>query len=115
MGQMGLTQASDDTTPEGNESNAINIIWIDAKVENEENTSYLKSLEGIANTKISCYKNIDDAVVFIKRLKFSFESFLSSPIKRRIIPLPRREDSFSEGVFPGAFTISYGRKIQPLV
>ena len=78
MGQMGLTQASDDTTPEGNESNAINIIWIDAKVENEENTSYLKSLEGIANTKISCYKNIDDAVVFIKRLKFSETNIIIS-------------------------------------
>ena len=78
MGQMGLTQASDDTTPEGNEANAINIIWIDAKVENEENTSYLKSLEGIANTKISCYKNIDDAVVFIKRLKFSETNIIIS-------------------------------------
>ena len=74
---MGLT-LTNETTPEDNELNMINIIWIDSNVDNEENTSYLKSLEGIKNIKISCYKNINDALQFIKTLKFSETNIIIS-------------------------------------
>ena len=74
---MGLTPTNE-TKPEGNELNMINIIWIDPNLDNEENKSYLKSLEGIKNIKISCYKNIDDALQFIKTLKFSETNIIIS-------------------------------------
>ena len=51
--------------------NIINIIWIDLKVDNKENKYYLGELKKIKNAKIFCFKNIMDALKFIKKLKFS--------------------------------------------
>ena len=59
------TSATNDIT-----SNIPNIIWIEPNLDNEENTSYLKELRNIKNAKISCFKNVKDALVLIKKIKF---------------------------------------------
>ena len=55
----------------GNSSNDItNVIWIDPNIDNGENSYYLEELENIKNTKINWFKNIEDALILIKKLKF---------------------------------------------
>ena len=49
----------------------INIIWIDPNVDNKENKYYLKELNKIKNAKISCFKNVMDVLILIKKIKFS--------------------------------------------
>ena len=55
---------------ESNSSNIVNVVWVDPNVDNEENTTYLNDLKTIENTRISCFKNVNDALIFIKTLKF---------------------------------------------
>ena len=62
---MGTT-ATNDTA-----SKISNIIWIEPNVDNEENKYYLKELKNIKDTKVSCYKNVKDALILIKKIKFS--------------------------------------------
>ena len=66
---MGIYQ--NNTTLNKNESNITNVIWIDPNIDNEENTNYLNNLETIENIKITCFKDIDNALIFIKKIKFS--------------------------------------------
>ena len=58
---MGATSINDIT----------NVIWIDPNVDNEENTYYTQELKKIKNVKINCFKNVMDALAFIKQIKFS--------------------------------------------
>ena len=55
-----------------------NIIWIDPNVNNEENKYYLKELKKIENSKINCFKNVMDALTFIKKIKFSKTNIIIS-------------------------------------
>jgi len=59
-------------------SNIINVIWIDPNINNEENTCYLKELRNIKDIKLSCFKNVMDALVLIKKLKFSETNIIIS-------------------------------------
>ena len=58
--------------------NIINIIWIDLKVDNKENQFYLGELKKIKNAKIFCFKNIMDALILIKKIKFSETNIIIS-------------------------------------
>ena len=46
-----------------------NIIWIDQKIENKENTDYSKELESLKLLKHK-FKNVEDAFEYIKEIKF---------------------------------------------
>ena len=62
-----------------NSSNEItNVIWIDPNVFNGENSIYFEELENIKNTKISRFKNVEDALELIKSLKFSETTIIIS-------------------------------------
>ena len=47
-----------------------NIIWIDPNVDNTENTGYSKDLKSIPNNNFKRYKNNDDALKYLKSIKF---------------------------------------------
>ena len=47
-----------------------NVIWIDPKIQNEENTEYKKELEKIGNIKLKCFVNVNDAINHLKTIKF---------------------------------------------
>jgi hypothetical protein len=48
----------------------FNVIWIDPHADNEENRKYLKELDKIWYLKIKSYKNIEEALSYIKELQF---------------------------------------------
>ena len=48
----------------------INVIWIDSNIDNEENNKYLKELKKIWYLKIESFKNIEEALKYIKQLQF---------------------------------------------
>ena len=45
-----------------------NLIWIDANVDNEENTEYTKLLESINSLKLRIFKNVDDAINLMENI-----------------------------------------------
>ena len=47
-----------------------NVIWIDPKIQNEENTEYKKELEKIGNIKLKCFVKVNDAINHLKTIKF---------------------------------------------
>ena len=55
--------------------NISHIIWIDANVNNEENTGYLKELETYSFFKIKCFTNVNEAINKIKKIEFE-ESYI---------------------------------------
>jgi len=46
------------------------VVWIDWKIDNIINTQYLKELKAIPFLKFQFFNNIDDALTYIKTLKF---------------------------------------------
>ena len=47
-----------------------NVIWLDANYDNEENRLYIKELESNGNLKINCFKDTDEVIGYIKKIKF---------------------------------------------
>ena len=48
----------------------INVIWIDEKYENEENSIYLNDLRKNKNLFIKCFKKVEDGIKYIKKIEF---------------------------------------------
>ena len=59
------------------EYNPENVIWIDEKVDNEENTGYLKGLN-TSGYNVQCFKNVDDGFELIKTIKFESTKIIIS-------------------------------------
>ena len=53
----------------------INVIWLDANYDNEENSLYRKELESNGKLKINCFKETDEAIDYTKKIKFE-ETFI---------------------------------------
>ena len=47
-----------------------NVMWIDKNVDNEENKGYRKYLESIWYLKLKCFKNINEAIEYLKEIQF---------------------------------------------
>ena len=54
----------------------LNLIWIDVNYDNKENTSYLKEFKKIKTSKIKCFKDNDEAIKYIKAIKFEKQILL---------------------------------------
>ena len=48
----------------------INIIWFDENYDNKENIKYLNELKEYHNLTITCFKEIEEGIKFIKKIKF---------------------------------------------
>ena len=59
------------------EYNPENVIWIDEKVDNEENTGYLKGLNTLGYN-VQCFKNADEGFELIKTIKFESTKIIIS-------------------------------------
>ena len=46
------------------------ILWIDAYVENQENSSYIKELESRNSSKVTTFKNTFEAIKFMEKIKY---------------------------------------------
>ena len=46
------------------------ILWIDANVENQENSSYIKELESRNSSKVKAFKNIFEAIKYMEKIKY---------------------------------------------
>jgi hypothetical protein len=46
------------------------VIWIDPNIDNKINIQYQKELKAMSYLKLQCFNNIDDALIYIKTLKF---------------------------------------------
>ena len=55
-----------------------NLIWIDVNYDNKENTSYLKEFKKIKTLKIKCFKDNDEAIKYIKAIKFEETTIIIS-------------------------------------
>ena len=53
----------------GNKINCY-LIWIDPNIDNEENSQYIKNIKTIVNNNFKGYKNNDDALKYLKTIKF---------------------------------------------
>ena len=47
-----------------------NVIWIDQNADNEENTEYFKILKSMDSLKVRLFKNTNDAIHYLKKIKF---------------------------------------------
>ena len=47
-----------------------NVIWIDQNADNEENTEYFKLLKSMDSLKVRLFKNTNDAIHYLKKIKF---------------------------------------------
>ena len=47
-----------------------NVIWIDQNADNEENTGYFKLLKSMGSLKVRLFKNTNDAIHYLKKIKF---------------------------------------------
>ena len=56
----------------------LNLIWIDVNYDNKENTSYLKEFNKIKTLKIKCFKDNDEAIKYIKAIKFEETNIIIS-------------------------------------
>ena len=46
------------------------VLWIDANIDNSENTNYVKELEPIGSLRLKLFKNVEDAIEQLKYLEF---------------------------------------------
>ena len=46
------------------------IIWVDSNVDGEENTSYIEELKSLGYYRITCFKDINEAIEYIKTIEF---------------------------------------------
>ena len=51
-------------------SNASNIIWIDQNVHSQNREIYVKELESIKTAKLKLFTAIDEAIIYLKEIKF---------------------------------------------
>ena len=51
-------------------ANEVNAIWIDANIDNYENREYTKELCKINSLKLKLFKNVNEAITYIKSIKF---------------------------------------------
>ena len=64
---MGIEEYEPDITP--NTANS-NIIWIDPNIDNTENAGYRKEMNSIGFRKVKCFKNIKEAIDYLKQIQF---------------------------------------------
>ena len=46
------------------------VLWVDANIDNSENTEYVKELESIGSLRLKLFKNIEEAIEQLKYLEF---------------------------------------------
>ena len=46
------------------------VIWIDPQIDNEENTEYASKFKSMNFLSIKLYKNVNDAIIFMKTIHF---------------------------------------------
>ena len=46
------------------------VLWIDTNILNQENTTYIKELESNNSLRVFAFKDIDEAITFMKRIKY---------------------------------------------
>ena len=51
-------------------ANEVNVIWIDANIDNYENSEYTKELSKINSLKLKLFKKVNEAIIYIKSIKF---------------------------------------------
>ena len=44
------------------------ILWIDANIENQENSSYIKELESRNSSKVKAFNNIFEAIKYMEKI-----------------------------------------------
>ena len=57
-------------TSSNNEQNRDILIWIDPKIENKENSYYIKELRIIYSISLKLFINVDEAINYMKNIKF---------------------------------------------
>ena len=62
---MGLLSDNDTSL----KSNII-LVWIDKKVNNNENTNYQKEFRSINNLELNCFESVYDGINFLKKIEF---------------------------------------------
>ena len=55
-----------------------NVVWIDANVDNKENTLYRKELEEFEFLKLKCFKNTKEAIDYLKEIQFQETKVITS-------------------------------------
>ena len=55
-------------TSSNNEQNKDILIWIDPKIENQENSYYVKTLRIIYNISLKLFINVDEAFNYMKNI-----------------------------------------------
>ena len=50
---------------------ATNVIWIDANIDNEENSKYIAELKTIGSLRLRLFKNVDKAIQHMKFIDFN--------------------------------------------
>ena len=54
----------------GQKAPQIELIWIDALVNNSENTDYKNRIQKNMSVKFSCFENVQESLEYLKKLKF---------------------------------------------
>ena len=49
---------------------ALNLIWVDSNIDNEENSAYLEILKNYVFLKVKYFKEVDEAINKIKEFEF---------------------------------------------
>ena len=50
---------------------ASNVIWIDANIDNVENSKYIAELKTIGSLRLRLFKNVDKAIQHMKFIEFN--------------------------------------------
>ena len=56
----------------------IELIWVDANVNNEENQSYKEEILKLMSVNLSCFENVIESIDYLKKLKFTQTYIISS-------------------------------------
>ena len=56
----------------------IELIWVDANVNNEENLSYKEEILKLMSVNFSCFDNVMESIDYLKKLKFAQTYIISS-------------------------------------
>ena len=70
---MGLLSDNDTSL----KSNII-LVWIDKKVNNNENTNYQKEFRSINNLELNCFESVYDGINFLKKIEFKRTIIITS-------------------------------------
>ena len=58
----------------------IILIWIDEKIENEENIKYIKELKSIGSIRLKLFKEVEKAIEQLKYIEFKETKIIISSI-----------------------------------